>query len=252
MTDEAQKLCHFCDTTENDIDKGYSAEYLINTLDTISEINREFLAGLTDADLDKFHPANDVDPPRESSLRWMLQLSIDHEGHHRGQIAMIKRLIRGGEMGSKSRRDYHPVSRSGCHPSWKEGSFVRAQNVDLFYPRCFIVYSYSQIPNSSIKFMIKEIYTKFIAYYMLATFVLGAAPARFCAKDECSRGRAEVYRRLHGHVVEVALRIRAGRMAFEHDDNRGRRYKRQGDNSRAEKLAAYTGSKVVIDARPRF
>jgi uncharacterized damage-inducible protein DinB len=100
MTEEGRKLCHFCDTTENDTDRGYSAEYLINTLDTISEMNREMLAGLTDADLDKFHPRTDVTPPRELSLRWILQLTIDHEAHHRGQISMIKRLIRGGKMAS--------------------------------------------------------------------------------------------------------------------------------------------------------
>jgi uncharacterized damage-inducible protein DinB len=100
MTDEGQKLSHFCDTFETDHDKGLSAEYLINTLDTISEMNREFLDGLTDADLDKFHPRTDVTPPRELSLRWMLQLMIDHEGHHRGQISMIKRLIRGGALAS--------------------------------------------------------------------------------------------------------------------------------------------------------
>jgi uncharacterized damage-inducible protein DinB len=100
MTDEGQKLSHFCDAMETDHDKGLSAEYLINTLDTISEMNREFLAGLKDDDLDKFHPRNDVEPARELSLRWMLQLLIDHEAHHRGQISMIKRLIRGGEAAS--------------------------------------------------------------------------------------------------------------------------------------------------------
>lgn len=100
MTEDGQKLSHFCDTIENDIDRGLTAEYLIKNLDTISELNREFLSGLTDADLDKFHPRPDTDPPRDLSLRWMLQLMIDHEGHHRGQISMIKRLIRGGKMAS--------------------------------------------------------------------------------------------------------------------------------------------------------
>jgi uncharacterized damage-inducible protein DinB len=95
LTEEGKKLCHFCDAMETDHDKGLSADYLINTLDTISEMNREFLAGLKDDDLDKFHPRTDVDPPRELSLRWILQLMIDHEAHHRGQISMIKRLIRG-------------------------------------------------------------------------------------------------------------------------------------------------------------
>jgi uncharacterized damage-inducible protein DinB len=100
LTDDEIKFCHFCDTTENDVDRGYTAEYLIETLDAVSAKTREFLTGLTDEDLDKFHPRTDVTPPRELSLRWLLQLSIDHEGHHRGQIAMLKRLIRGGTMAS--------------------------------------------------------------------------------------------------------------------------------------------------------
>lgn len=100
LTEEEVKFCHFCDTTENDVDRGYTAEYLIETLDAISAKTREFLAGLTDEDLDKFHPRKDKDPPPELSLRWILQLSIDHEGHHRGQISMLKRLIRGGKMAS--------------------------------------------------------------------------------------------------------------------------------------------------------
>lgn len=100
MSEEGRKLCHFLDTFENDIDKGLSAEYLINMLDTISDMTREFLAGYTDDDLDKFHPRTDIDPPIELSLRWMLRLSIDHEAHHRGQISMIKRLIRGGKAAS--------------------------------------------------------------------------------------------------------------------------------------------------------
>src|SRR5688500_7908353 len=33
LTEEGKALCHFCDTTENDIDKGYTADYLIDTLD---------------------------------------------------------------------------------------------------------------------------------------------------------------------------------------------------------------------------
>jgi uncharacterized damage-inducible protein DinB len=100
LTEEEIKFCHFCDTTENDVDRGYTAEYLIQTLHAISAKTREFLAGLTDEDLDKFHRRPDVDPPRDLSLRWLLQLSIDHEGHHRGQISMLKRLIRGGKMAS--------------------------------------------------------------------------------------------------------------------------------------------------------
>lgn len=100
MTEENLKRFHFCDTTENDVDRGYTAEHLIETLDQATALNHEFLARLTDADLEKFHVRADTDPPRQLSLRWMLQLSIDHEGHHRGQISMIKRMLRGGGMAS--------------------------------------------------------------------------------------------------------------------------------------------------------
>lgn len=100
LTEDESKFCHFCDTTDNDVDRGYTAEHLIDTLDKISAATRTFLAGLTDDDLDKFFTRPDTDPPRQMSLRWLLQLSIDHEGHHRGQISMIKRILRGEGMAS--------------------------------------------------------------------------------------------------------------------------------------------------------
>src|SRR5687768_7347970 len=100
LTEDEKKFAHFFDTVENDIDRGYTAEYLISTLDRISELNREFLLDKTGDDLDKFHPRTDTNPPREVSLRWTLQLLIDHEANHRGQMSMIKRLIRGGDRAS--------------------------------------------------------------------------------------------------------------------------------------------------------
>jgi hypothetical protein len=33
----------------------------------------------------------------ESTLRWVLNRLIDHEANHKGQKALIKRLIRNGE-----------------------------------------------------------------------------------------------------------------------------------------------------------
>lgn len=94
MTEEGKKLSHWCDTFENDCDRGYTAQYLLETLDKITKLTEKFLSDKTDSDLDKMHPRRDLDRPVELSLRWILQLSIDHEAHHRGQIALIKNLLR--------------------------------------------------------------------------------------------------------------------------------------------------------------
>jgi uncharacterized damage-inducible protein DinB len=94
MTEEGKKLSHWLDTLEADFDRGYTAQYCLETLDKISQLTRKFLINLTDEDLEKTHPRHDLSQPVELSLRYILQLSIDHEAHHRGQISMIKRLLR--------------------------------------------------------------------------------------------------------------------------------------------------------------
>lgn len=94
MTEEGKKLSHWLDTLEADYDRGYTAEYCLQTLDKISELNRKILANFTDDDLEKTHLRHDLSKPTELSLRYILQLLIDHEAHHRGQISMIKRLLR--------------------------------------------------------------------------------------------------------------------------------------------------------------
>lgn len=95
MTEEDRALSHWLDTLEADYDRGYTAEYCIETLDKISQMNKKVLATFNDDDLEKLHSRNDLTPPVELSLRWILRMSIDHEAHHRGQISMIKRVLRG-------------------------------------------------------------------------------------------------------------------------------------------------------------
>ena len=94
MTEEGKKLAHWLDTLESDFDKGYSAKYCIETLDIISQMTKKTLSRYTDEDLMKMHVRNDLEQPVEYSLRFILQRLIDHEAHHRGQMAMIKRLLR--------------------------------------------------------------------------------------------------------------------------------------------------------------
>jgi len=57
---------------------------------------REILAGLSDADLDGMRVWVDPDLPRTQEIftvRWILRHVLEHEAHHKGQIAMIRRLL---------------------------------------------------------------------------------------------------------------------------------------------------------------
>lgn len=75
--------------------KKYSLEFCWSEADKVRQSGLEILKGLTDEDLDKFHGWNKEDGTRiEKSLRWILHHLIDHEAQHKGQVFMIKRLIR--------------------------------------------------------------------------------------------------------------------------------------------------------------
>ena len=99
--DENKKFSHWCDTLETDFDKGYTAQYCLDKMDAISRMTREFLSGKTDDDLEALYLRDDFGEPMELSLRSILQRMVDHEAHHRGQMALIKRLLRGGETVTK-------------------------------------------------------------------------------------------------------------------------------------------------------
>ncbi len=96
-TDEEKKFAHLLDTMEADFDRGYTAQYCIETIDKISQMTRELLRDRSDSDLDKLYIREYAGIRTELNLRSILQRLVDHEAHHRGQIAMIKRLLRGGE-----------------------------------------------------------------------------------------------------------------------------------------------------------
>lgn len=75
--------------------KNYSADFCIDAVDKVRLSCFETLKDLTDEDLDKFYGWNKDDGTRiEKSLRWILHHLIDHEAQHKGQILMIKRLLR--------------------------------------------------------------------------------------------------------------------------------------------------------------
>lgn len=96
LGDEERKFVHWCDTTETDFAlKGYSARECIERIDEISRRSREILREFKDDDLERlFAYERDTGERVEVSLRWILHHLIDHEANHRGQISMMKRLLR--------------------------------------------------------------------------------------------------------------------------------------------------------------
>jgi len=95
LDEEAKRFAHWDDTTETDFaEKGYSAEDCIGIIDEISRMSREILAKFGDEDLERLFGFDKKDKRIEVSLRWVLHHLIDHEATHKGQIMMLKRLLR--------------------------------------------------------------------------------------------------------------------------------------------------------------
>ncbi|NNF00997.1 MAG: DUF664 domain-containing protein [Pyrinomonadaceae bacterium] len=75
--------------------KDYSAQFCIDAVDRVRLKCLVVLKDLTDDDLDRFYGWDKNDGTRiEKSLRWILHHLIDHEAQHKGQILMLKRLLR--------------------------------------------------------------------------------------------------------------------------------------------------------------
>jgi uncharacterized damage-inducible protein DinB len=95
LDEETKKFAHIYDTTETDFAaKGYSATECLERIDEINRRSREILLPLTDEDLGKIFSYELDGKVVEASLRWIFCQLIDHEATHKGQIAMLKRLLR--------------------------------------------------------------------------------------------------------------------------------------------------------------
>ena len=96
LNEEEKNFVHWNDTTERDFsEKGYSAAECLERIDEISRQSREILSSFSDADLDKFFGyERDNGQKVEVTLRWVLVHLLDHEAVHRGQISMLKRILR--------------------------------------------------------------------------------------------------------------------------------------------------------------
>ncbi|MBD3234918.1 MAG: DUF664 domain-containing protein [candidate division Zixibacteria bacterium] len=75
---------------------GKELSYFTDKLDGIRAESRRILWGYSDSDLDMTITPLEPAPGNEDvsySLEWILYHLIEHEAHHRGQIALMKRLL---------------------------------------------------------------------------------------------------------------------------------------------------------------
>jgi uncharacterized damage-inducible protein DinB len=93
LTDEIKNLMHhdlwFKDFAAEDLDVNYCLE----VIEKIHQMTRESLAEFTDDDLEKLFIRKREDRETHLSLRFIFKHLLDHEGTHKGQILLIKRLI---------------------------------------------------------------------------------------------------------------------------------------------------------------
>jgi uncharacterized damage-inducible protein DinB len=101
MTDEDVKFAHLHDTTETDFAlKNYTAGDCIKFLDGVHRRSVETLANFTGGDMDRIFNFVHHPNPSAGTLRWILNRLIDHEANHKGQMAMLKRLMRPAPTGN--------------------------------------------------------------------------------------------------------------------------------------------------------
>lgn len=95
MTDEIKAQIYWDILDDEDFAaRGYTAEFCLAEMTRISEGSKNTLAKFDDADLEKLFAFDGRASRVEVSLRWILHHLIDHEAHHKGQIALLKKLVR--------------------------------------------------------------------------------------------------------------------------------------------------------------
>lgn len=97
FTAEIENLLHhdlwFKDFAAHDLD----IEYCLGVIDKIHVMTLETLAKLTDDDLEKTFVRVREDRETHYSLRWIFVHLLEQDAEHKGQMMMIKRLVKEGE-----------------------------------------------------------------------------------------------------------------------------------------------------------
>jgi uncharacterized damage-inducible protein DinB len=94
FTDEIRQMMHHDLWFEDFAAKELDVEYCLGVVDKVHQMTLETLSKFSDEDLERFFIRDYQDKKGEFSLRWILHNLYDHEATHKGQILMIKRILR--------------------------------------------------------------------------------------------------------------------------------------------------------------
>lgn len=95
MSEDEKKFAHYNENGFEDFtEKNFSAEYCTEKLNQIHVLTRSLLAKFSDADLENMYVLKRPDKEIHLSLRRILFHLLDHEATHKGQISMLKRILR--------------------------------------------------------------------------------------------------------------------------------------------------------------
>jgi uncharacterized damage-inducible protein DinB len=75
---------------------GEPLEFFLGKLDSTRTVTRDVLAWLSDADLSRSVTSLDDSESQDTpqyAIEWILYHLVEHEAHHKGQIAVMKRLL---------------------------------------------------------------------------------------------------------------------------------------------------------------
>ncbi|MCP4632178.1 MAG: DinB family protein [candidate division Zixibacteria bacterium] len=74
---------------------GKELDYFVDKLNEVRNETKAILKTLTDEDLNREITLHDSgDSPTKFSIEWILYHLVEHEAHHKGQIAVMKRLLK--------------------------------------------------------------------------------------------------------------------------------------------------------------
>ena len=99
LTDEDRRAVYLDVLVKEDGGKDFSETGLtaadcLDILDELRAYTHRVLSQFADEDLERVFPFEGRGAKYEGSLRWILHHLTDHESHHKGQILMLKRLLK--------------------------------------------------------------------------------------------------------------------------------------------------------------